>query len=145
MPLPQVLHGEQCSKILLYYSKQIRSNEIQALRRQQTSYDISTLIGPSSSFADLEQWVLNAVRMQKKWRSNKETQIENGFFWSWLPLGKLDVPSRCCLDMSWVSNFSIDFTGDDGYREIKSKWPSIWDITLSQEIYPLLLHRFKKR
>lgn len=44
------------------------------------SYDISTLIGPSSSFADLEQWVLNAVRMQKKWRSNKETEIENGFF-----------------------------------------------------------------
>lgn len=46
----------------------------------KTSYDISTLIGPSSSFADLEQWVLNAVSMQKKWRSNKETQIENGFF-----------------------------------------------------------------
>lgn len=46
----------------------------------KTSYDISTLIGPSSNFADLEQWVLNAVRMQKKWRSNKETQIENGFF-----------------------------------------------------------------
>lgn len=32
--------------------------------------------------------------------------------------------------MSWVFNFFIDFIGDDGYREIKSKWLLIWDIIL---------------
>lgn len=47
------------------------------------------------------------------------------FFWSWLLLGKLDVPSRCCLETSQVSDFSIDFTGEDGWKEIKRNWPSI--------------------